>query len=357
MEAFSSIGLSEILLIAVVVGLTLFAVTVIAILVVARRRKETKAPETEAGRPAIGKWVLLVGLVFLLVLPLCVVAGGVVVGGAVVMPVRRSQTMVEGPTPEVVVMKVNATAVPAAVAMPVGPSPVSAAAPSQLNDRSLSVTPGEMSLFALPGLAGLVVLLGAAIMVVLGRPRSPVTPQVEDNEENGDRPAWLTKVKLGFLAFAFWFALSVFLILDVNFAVSVYLELVVIYGGFWILVGALLLVGRPTRDKLLILGLFALLLSSIQFINWNSRKPFLRSFRRIEVGMSAPQVEETMIGYMVDYGGGSPGSQPQTQFDDDGRILNGSMTFRHTQEGWGDSDWGVVTFGDGHVVETRFLPD
>ena len=353
MEAIPSIGLLEILLIAIMVGLALFAIAVIAVLVVDRRRKEAESPEGGTGKQGTGKWVLVFGLLSLLALPLCVVVGGVMV----VTPVRGSQTVIEGPSPEVVMVAANSTAIPATVTVPAVPSSDSAADPSQPSAGSLSLTPGETSFFVLPGLAGLVVLLGAAIMVGLGRSRSPDASQMEDNEDNGDRPAWLTRVRLGFLAFAFWFALSVFLILDVNFAVSVYLEFVVIYGGFWILVGALLLVGRPARDKLLILGLFALLLFSVQFVNWNSRKPFLRSFHRIEVGMSAPQVEQTMLGYMKDYGGGPPGSWPQTQFDDEGAIVNGSVTFRHTREGWGDSDWGVVTFEDGRVAETRFLPD
>ena len=354
MEPIPSIGLLEILLIATAAGLALFVVALIAVLVVARRRKEAESLQAGTGKPGIGKWVLVFGLLFLLALPLCAVVGGIMV----VMPVRSSRTVIGGPSPEVVMVEANSTTIPATETMPaVPPSGPAALDPSQPSAGSLSLTPGETSFYVLPGLAGLVVLLGAAIMVGLGRSRSPDAAQVEDSGDNGDRPAWLTKVKLGFLAFAFWFALSVFLILDVNFAVSVYLEFVVIYGGFWILVGALLLVGRPARDKLLILGLFALLLFSVQFVNWNSRKTFLRSFHRIEVGMSAPQVEQIMLGYMKDYGGGSPGSWPQTQFDDEGAIVNGSVTFRHTREGWGDSDWGVATFEDGRVVETRFLPD
>jgi hypothetical protein len=354
MEAIPSIGLLEILLIATVAGLALFVMAVIAVLVVACRRKEAESPEAETGKPAIGKWILVFGLSFLLALPLCVVAGGVMV----VMPARSARTVIEGSSPEIVMLEANSRVIPATVTMPeVPPSDPAVVAPSQPSAGSLSLRPGEISFLVLPGLAGLFVLLGAAIMVGLGRSRSPDASQMEDNGDNGDRPAWLTRVKLGFLALTFWFALSVFFILDVNFAVSVYLEFVVIYGGFWILVGALLLVGRPARDKLLILGLFALLLFSVQFVNWNSRKPFLRSFHRIDVGMSASQVEQIMLGYMKDYGGGPPGSWPQTQFDDEGAIVNGSATFRHTREGWGDSDWGVVTFEDGRVVETRFLPD
>jgi hypothetical protein len=33
------------------------------------------------------------------------------------------------------------------------------------------------------------------------------------------------------------------------------------------------------------------------------------------------------------------------------------MVYRHTSEGWGDSDWGEIHFEEGRVVEIRFLPD
>jgi hypothetical protein len=306
--------------------------------------------------PSIGfrGTLLFLLLLTVLALPLYVVVGGVTLE----VPVRSSRTTGEGLTPEVVTVEANATTIPAAMTVATVPSPSPAAvAPHQPRAGSLSLTPGVTSFFALPVLAGLVVLLGAAIMVRLGRSRSSDISQIEDNGDDENRPAWLTRIQLGFLAFAFWFALSVFLVLDVNLAVSVYWEFVVIYVGFWVLVSTLLLVGRPARDKLLVLGLFALLLFSVQFVNWNSRKPFLRSFRRIDVGMSAPQVEELMTGYMRKYGNGPMGSRPQTQFDDDGAISDGSVAYRHTREGWGDSDWGVVTFKDGRVIETEFLPD
>jgi len=37
--------------------------------------------------------------------------------------------------------------------------------------------------------------------------------------------------------------------------------------------------------------------------------------------------------------------------------VTGTSTYRHTNEGWGNSDWGVVTFEDGRVVQTEFMPD
>jgi hypothetical protein len=129
------------------------------------------------------------------------------------------------------------------------------------------------------------------------------------------------------------------------------------YMAFWLLVGALLATGRSLRDKLLILGLFVLVLGSVRFVDWNSRKPFLRKFYSLQEGMTAEEVDQIMSGYMKANGGGPPQSQDQYEFDEQGEIVTGWVTYRHTNEGWGDSDWGVVTFENGRVVHRRFLPD
>jgi hypothetical protein len=165
----------------------------------------------------------------------------------------------------------------------------------------------------------------------------------------------MTRFRIGFLAIALWVALSLFVFLDIQYAVSVYLEFVAMYAVFWVLVGALLLVGRPVRDKVLVLGLFVLALVAVRFVDWNSRKPFLAEFRSIEVGMTQDQVDDIMGTYMKHYGGSSP--QDDYVLDEQGTLVRGLVTYRHTDQSWGDSDWAVVVFEDGNVVETRFLPD
>jgi hypothetical protein len=75
---------------------------------------------------------------------------------------------------------------------------------------------------------------------------------------NGDSGGqWAKKVWLqyGLLALALWTGMSVFLIFDLAGAISVYLKFTAVYAAFWVLVGSLLLHGRPWREKLLILGL------------------------------------------------------------------------------------------------------
>jgi hypothetical protein len=38
-------------------------------------------------------------------------------------------------------------------------------------------------------------------------------------------------------------------------------------------------------------------------------------------------------------------------------VFPGTIVYRHTNEGWGDSDWGMVEFAGGKVVKVEFSPD
>jgi hypothetical protein len=151
------------------------------------------------------------------------------------------------------------------------------------------------------------------------------------------------------VAVLFWIALSLFLVLDLSASVSLYLPFVAVYGAFWVLAGLLLLYPRPRREKVLILGLFLVALFSVRFVDWNSRKPVLRDLRRVEVGDTLEEAEAIMGGYMRD-------TNP-AEVDGGGRMVAGTVTYRHTTEGWGNSDWGLLTVEGGHVREVRFLAD
>jgi hypothetical protein len=320
------------------------------------------------GSRSVWKWGI-VALLILVLLPLFLVMGGVLF----VTPLRRQTGPVEGGEHAIVVVEraadptvqtelagtASGTGGPAA---PLGllstptPTPGDATALLSLNPWN------PVTLVFLPLLAGFVVFGGAVVLVGIERRWQDSAPRADEAELNGEpegRQPRMERLRVALLAFGFWLALSIFLLLDLAFAVSVYLQFVVIYAAFWILVGALLLIGRPLREKLLILGLFLVLVVSIYFVDWNSRKPFLKDFHRIEAGMTEQQVDQIMAGYMKSYGGGPPASlrEYEPEYDGQGRLLTGWITYRHTKEGWGDSDWGEITFADGQVVEKRFLPD
>jgi hypothetical protein len=145
-------------------------------------------------------------------------------------------------------------------------------------------------------------------------------------------------------------ALGVFLIFDIIAALSVYLQFTLAYIMFWLALGTLLLRRTPGRLRLSLLALFAGAMITISLINWDSRKPFLRHFYRVKVGMTATQADQVMQGYMKFIG-------PMTQVNERGEILAGPVSYRHTDDGWGDSDIGLLIFKNGRVVEADFYPD
>ena len=219
-----------------------------------------------------------------------------------------------------------------------------------------------IAIVVLPVIAALMLFIGAAIVAPVVRRWERNYDRLGDTSAHGggDR-GWANRARRRYvlLGFAFWLAMSVFLVLDLAATASIFLRFTAAYAAFWILVGALLLHGSPIRHKLIILGLFLVAVFSIRFIDWNSRKPFLRDFYRIEEEMTPAQVDQIMADYADNAGnyGGPAGSHTDYEFNEQGEIVTGSVTYTHTNEGWGDSDWGVVTFEDGRVVQTRFLAD
>jgi hypothetical protein len=280
-------------------------------------------------------------------------------------------------------------ATPIATPWPTSEPGMAVAEAPQPHPTTLSIAPdGGLLFVTLPGIAGLAVLGGAMILgTVLKRwqgrepqskavrrtregrgPELPGRKQGEDpqlwdqgiSDDAGDAWPQTARRRYALLAVAIWFSLSIYLVLDASFAVSVYWQVAAIYAAFWILIGALLLVGSPRREKLLILGLLVVALLSVRFVDWNSRKPFLKDLYRVQEGMTVEQVEQIMGHHMV--GSGWPadplglptrsavaGTEDLTQPD--------RLVYRHTNEGWGNSDWGEIRFQEGRVVEIRFLPD
>jgi hypothetical protein len=59
--------------------------------------------------------------------------------------------------------------------------------------------------------------------------------------------------------------------------------------------------------------------------------------------MTAAQVEQIMGDYMT--GGGVPHGSPGTRLDgrllEQGDLATGTISYRHTNEWWGDSDWRI----------------
>lgn len=210
-------------------------------------------------------------------------------------------------------------------------------------------------------IAGGLAMMAAATLVVmaarkLGRRKG--TPEAP-GERAGRGWAAVFTSRTVLVMFPLGFALTFYVILDRALTVSVYWWFVGLYAAFWVLVMLLLLWAAPLRHKVLILGSLALIVVSMRFVDWNSRKPFLRDLYRIKEGMTPAQVDQIMGDYMT--GGavspGNPGIRLDGRLVEQGAQATGMICYRHTKEGWGNSDFGEVTFVDGRVVKVHFSPD
>ena len=145
-------------------------------------------------------------------------------------------------------------------------------------------------------------------------------------------------------------ALAIYLFLDQIAAASLYLPFTIFYIAFWLFVGKVLLWTLSKPQQLLALAFFLTAILSVYQTNWDTRKPFLRDFSRIEPGMTTQEVDQVMRTYMK--------FVPTTaELNRQNEVLAGTVSFRHTTQGWGDADVGLVVFADGQVVTTHFYPD
>ena len=203
-------------------------------------------------------------------------------------------------------------------------------------------------LVVLPLLAGLALLGGSAVVrTIMKRWQGTARQSVELLQSQPGKGARVRYVLLGL---SFWIALSVFLILDLAGSISLYPGFVAIYAICWALAGLLFLYSRPLREKVVILTLFLVVLCSVRFVDWNTRKPFLRALDRLTAGITEAQADEIMDGYMK-------GISPMAQMDEQGGIDWGTVNYRHTTEAWGNVDVGVLAFQNGRVVRVDYLPD
>lgn len=115
------------------------------------------------------------------------------------------------------------------------------------------------------------------------------------------------------------------------------------------------------------------IIAMLYFVEWTSRKPFLRDLARVQVGMTELEVRKIMGRYLEGTGWpASPfdtnapstltdvgsGSQYSTTTSPSGEMLiRDSLVFRHSTDGAFNSDWGIVSFSTGRVVRVEFSPD
>ena len=250
---------------------------------------------------------------------------------------------------------VGSTSGPAQVSEPVAPTIADPAVvwrePTVVPPHDLGLAPTERSMpFVLGGSAVLVAIVALGVVRPVSKHLALVArrPDGSSIKLRGSKGSLVLRSLS--LAVVFWLAFSLFITFDVLAAVSLRLQLSLAYAAFWLMIGLILLRGTAARTKVLILGLFAVALSSVHWIDWNSRKPFLRDLNKVAVGMHAAEVNEIMGRYRT-------WVNPATTLSEDGEVETGSVLYRHTQEWWGNVDAGNVVYESGRVVRTSFSPD
>jgi len=143
---------------------------------------------------------------------------------------------------------------------------------------------------------------------------------------------------------------AIYLLLDLAAAVSLN---PIISGGFALTVLALslwILDSLPMKQRLALAGVLVSAVFAVRFVDWDGRKPFLRDFNQVQLGMTADQVDEVMAGYIKS-------TSPFVNTSIQGEIQTGSVSYQHTTEGSGDADIAQVTFAGVRVVASTFYPD
>lgn len=118
------------------------------------------------------------------------------------------------------------------------------------------------------------------------------------------------------------------------------LNVTAMFAAFFVLPALVLLWHAPWRVKFALVSTFLLAILLVRNFEWNTRKEFLRDLAFVESGMTRMQVKNIMHAY----------------FENQTSDAN-TLAFRHTNEGWGNADIGLVTFANGRVVHVEFWGD
>jgi hypothetical protein len=160
-------------------------------------------------------------------------------------------------------------------------------------------------------------------------------------------------------------------------------EVVVAYPVAWwlyISVAVILTAGivRPVPvrnqfDRIGVLAAVVALIAALHFVDWSTRKPFLRDLARVRVGMTEAEVRQIMGQHMEGTGllapPGTPANSPSTMNLMSGSqystttspsrelVLTDSLVFRHSTEAAFNADWGIISFASGKVANVEFSID
>lgn len=102
------------------------------------------------------------------------------------------------------------------------------------------------------------------------------------------------------------------------------------------------------RRRVVMLSMLLALILSLNYIDFSSRKPFMRDLSKLRIGMTGAQVQAIMDRYYHNW----YEEEGEHFFHLDPAYTGGKM-YRHTKEGWANADWGRVEFKEGRVVDVE----
>ena len=118
---------------------------------------------------------------------------------------------------------------------------------------------------------------------------------------------------------------------------------------FYILCIIALYKSRFKKIKFLMGILFLISLIVIRNIQWNSRKVFIKKFNQLNVGMSLEKTDEIMSDFIIF----RTVSVDTLENDKTAHMIS----YRHTDEGWGNSDMGIVYVQNDTIIRLKFYHD
>jgi hypothetical protein len=121
---------------------------------------------------------------------------------------------------------------------------------------------------------------------------------------------------------------------------------------FWLGVGQSLFPKNGAAKHPVFLALMVIIILTGEYLDLNSRKPFIRDLYTVKVGMTGIDVKNIMGKYDKQVNLYSPRTYEYLNAD-----FTGQESFRHTDEGWGNADAGTIKFHDGRVLQVEFSHD
>ena len=148
-------------------------------------------------------------------------------------------------------------------------------------------------------------------------------------------------------AMMFLAAISLYILLDLTFAVSLNLVITSAFALVALALGHYILGSLPHKQRLLIICLVLFGIYALQFVDWNGRKQYIRDYNTIQHGMTVEEVDNLLAGY-------NKNVSPFASYSVQGDIQTGNITYLPTADFSTDYPSVSITFAGGRVIARSY---